>query len=177
VTRLHPYDAEEAESIVDRLVDVYLEVYGDAGPEFFNEDRYRRQLAGHMKAPGWKLVTAEVADELVGYAYGFDLPETTRWWRGLLTEVPARFTTETGHRTLAISELMVRKPWRRQGIARALHDELLKDRIEERATLLVEVDNAAAQAAYRSWGWENVGQLRPSWEHAPLYDVLILNLR
>jgi ribosomal protein S18 acetylase RimI-like enzyme len=174
VTEMHHFDAGEATAILDRLVDVYLEVYADADPEFFSEDRYRRQLAGHMTAPGWELVTADVDGDMAGYIYGFDLPEGTRWWSGLLTDVPDGFTAETGQRTLAISELMVRPRWRRQGIARALHDELLVGRPEERATLLVETDNTAAQAAYASWGWQTVAQLRPSWEHAPLYDVLIL---
>jgi GNAT superfamily N-acetyltransferase len=173
---LRHLDVTEATATLDQLVAVYAEVYADDDPEFFNEDRYRRQLAGHMAAPGWELVTAEIDGELVGYVYGFALPPDTGWWRGLLTETPDGFATETGYRTLAVSELMVREPWRGHGVARTLHNELLAGRNEERATLLVEQENTAAQAAYRNWGWRKVAELRPSWEHAPLYDVLILPL-
>jgi ribosomal protein S18 acetylase RimI-like enzyme len=59
------------------------------------------------------------------------------------------------------------------GIAHKLHDELLKQRSEERATLLVEADNETAYRAYKSWGWAAVGRLHPGWEDAPWFDVLI----
>jgi GNAT superfamily N-acetyltransferase len=129
-----------------------------------------------MTAPAWELVAAHVDGELVGYIYGFAVPADTRWWRGLLTEVPDGFTIEDGHRTVAISEILVAERWRRQGIARALHDEFLAHRTESRATLLVEPDNAPAQGAYANWGWQKVADLRPSWEGAPLYDVVVLPL-
>jgi hypothetical protein len=54
-----------------------------------------------------------------------------------------------------------------------LHDAFLAGRPEPRATLLVEPDNHPANAAYTSWGWHTVAQLRPSWDNGPLYNVLI----
>ncbi len=92
-----------------------------------------------------------------------------------MTEVPAGFMDEDGRRTVAISEILVREPWRRQHVARRLHDIFLSGRSEERATLLVEPDNGPAQAAYAGWGWRKVAQLRPGWASAPLYDVLVLD--
>ena len=71
---------------------------------------------------------------------------------------------------------MVRREWTGQGIAHALHDELLRRRPETRATLLVEPDNTRAYRAYVSWGWKRVAQLRPGWPDAPIFDVLILDL-
>jgi GNAT superfamily N-acetyltransferase len=173
---LERLDMDQAKARLDQLVAVYVDVYADAGDDFFGEDRYRRQLAGHMTAPGWELVAASIGDELVGYIYGFALPADTRWWRGLLTDASEDFATENGHRTVAVSELLVREPWRRQGVARAVHDDFLAHRSESRATLLVEPDNTAAQTAYAHWGWQKVAQLRPSWKGAPLYDVLVLPL-
>lgn len=173
---LQTLDAEQAQNILDNLVAVYCEIHADPKDEFHSEDRYRRQLANHMSVPGWKLVAATKDNELVGYAYGLPLPATTRWWQGLQTAMPAGFAAEDGHRTFAISEIMVRALWRRQGVARALHDELLAGRTEERATLLVEPNNAPAQAAYAKWGYDKVAELRPSWEHAPTFDVLVLPL-
>ena len=174
--KLEHLDVEAANARLDEIVALYVDVYADSDDQFFGEDRYRRQLTGHMEAPAWELVAADVEGEKVGYIYGFALPAGSRWWRGLLSDMPPDFTAEDGRRTVAISEILVAETLRRRGIARALHDEFLARRTESRATLLVEPENRAAQAAYASWGWEKVAHLRPSWEGAPLYDVLVLPL-
>jgi ribosomal protein S18 acetylase RimI-like enzyme len=159
--------------LVDQLVAIYLDVH-KADPEgFYGEDRFRRQLAGHMAAPGWESVIAEDADERIGFSYGLTLSASTSWWDGLTTDVAEGFTTETGHRTFAFSELMVRDAWRGRGVAHALHDALLAGRTEERATLLVRPDNRTAQSAYQRWGWRKAAELRPAWDDAPLYDVMM----
>lgn len=36
--------------------------------------------------------------------------------------------------------------------------------------------NERAYAAYRKWGWRPVGSLRPGWENAQTFDVLIRDL-
>jgi len=174
--KLNRLDVAGADERRDEVVGAYVEVYADTGDEFFGEERFRRQIASHMTAPSWEMVTADLGTSgkgLVGFVYGFALPAATGWWRGLLTDVPAGFTDEDGRRTVAISEILVRASWRRQGLGRRLHDTFLAGRSEGRATLLVEPDNAPAQAAYAAWGWRKVAQLRPGWEGAPLYDVLI----
>lgn len=173
--KLTHYDAREAREIFDQLVDVYLEVYADSDDEFFGEERYRRQLESHLAAPGFALVVAYDADDIAGYVYGFSLPENARWWTGMLTETPADLLRETGSRTFALCEIMTRESWRGTGIGRALHDEILAGRKEERATLLVEPENSARDI-YTHWGWEKIGQQRPGWEGAPIYDSLILPL-
>jgi ribosomal protein S18 acetylase RimI-like enzyme len=68
---------------------------------------------------------------------------------------------EDGTRTFALSEIMVRRAYTGQGIAHALHDELLGGRSEERATLLVRPANTFAYRAYTGGG----GRKSPS--HAP----------
>lgn len=174
--QLQTYDAEQAQKILEDLVRVYLEIHATPPTPFQNEDRYRRQLAGHMTNPGWKLVTATEDSELIGYAYGFPLQPNTRWWEGLQTPVPKGFIDEDGRRTFAISEIMVRSSWRRKGIANALHKWLLQGRDEKRATLLVEPANSQAIAAYEGWGYRSIGDLRPRWDNAPIYDARIKNL-
>ncbi|MEU0550614.1 GNAT family N-acetyltransferase [Micromonospora sp. NPDC005979] len=173
--QLRHRDAEEATNILDQLVSLYLEVYA-VGGELHSEDRYRRQLDLHMQRMAWELVTAEVDGSLVGYIYGFPLPTETRWWEGIHGPVTPGFTDEDGTRTFAISELMVHPAWRRWGIAGRLHDELIAARTEQRNTLLVRPDNVAAQTAYRSWGYAKVTRLRPGWENAPTFDVLVLDV-
>jgi ribosomal protein S18 acetylase RimI-like enzyme len=176
VIAFETFDATGAEPLLEQLIAVYLEVYEDADPSFFNEDRYRRQLTGHMAAPRWQVVTASRAGQIVGYIYGFALPADTSWWRGLRTEVPDAFADEDGHRTVAISELLVTPVWQRQGIARTLHDSFLRGRSEQRATLLVEPDNDLAYEAYSRWGWQKVAELQPRWDNAPRYEVLVRDL-
>lgn len=172
-------DAAAAAPLVDRLVAVYLQVYAsdvERDPLFYGEDRFRRQITGHLTGPRWEAVVAEIDAEIIGFAYGFSLSAGTIWWSGLLTEVPDGFTTETGDRTFALSELMVREAWRGQGIARRLHDELLTGRPEKRATLFAKPDNDAAQSAYLNWGWHKAAQVRPNWQGSPVLDALILPL-
>ena len=65
---------------------------------------------------------------------------------------------------------------RRRGYARTLHDALLHNRPEQRATLLVIPDNTPAQAAYRSWGWTKLGELQP-FPDAPVFDTMIRDLQ
>lgn len=169
-------DAEQALRMLDELVDLYNHVYGKPSDDFHGEARYRRQITGHMAAPGWQAIICTHREQLVGYAYGFPLPPTTRWWQGLTTTVAADFAVEDGHRTFAISEIMVSPDWWRRGIAGQLHAKLVADRSESRATLLVEPDNEAAYGAYRAWGWTKVAELKPSWDDSPTYDVMVLPL-
>ncbi|WFE33097.1 GNAT family N-acetyltransferase [Micromonospora sp. WMMD975] len=169
---LRHHTAVEAAPLVDELVALYLQVYVGGG-EFHSEDRYRRQLAAHMSRDGWSLVTAMAGGRLAGYIYGFPLPAETGWWAGIEQPIPSGFVAETGRRTFAISELLVQPQWRRQGVARALHDQLLSRRAEDRATLLVDPENSVARRVYDSWGWRHVTHLTPAWDDAPRFMVLI----
>jgi hypothetical protein len=62
---------------------------------------------------------------------------STPWWRNRTTTLPPEVTTERPCRTFALVERLVRVPWRRQHVAQGMHDLLLHDRPEERATLKV----------------------------------------
>lgn len=174
---IRQYDTEQAEKIRPVLLDVYAEVYADrADDPFFTPDRFAEGLDGWSSRPGWSCVVGWDAGQPVGYAYGAPLPADARWWGGLLTEVPAVDIVETGTRTYALSELMVRARWRKTGISRALHDALLGARPEQRATLLVEREHPKVRALYESWGWQWFGGLRPRIPDAPLLDAMLLPL-
>ncbi len=95
--------------------------------------------------------------------------------RGYMKAPGFEMVAETGDRTFGLCELMVHPDWQRRGIAHALHDELLGQRPERRATVLVREDNTPAQRAYAKWGWRKVGKLQP-FSDSPHYDALVLDL-
>jgi GNAT superfamily N-acetyltransferase len=135
-------------------------------------DRFRVQT----RQPGFILAEGRHGGYLVGYAFGMPLRPSTSWWRGLTTSLPEEVTTEHPGRTFALVELLVRASWRRQGIAEALHDLILADRTEERATLIVPPWAVPAHYAFRKWGWRKVarmGDARPGW---PASEVLMTTL-
>ena len=122
------------------------------------------------------MITGRLTSELIGYALGYTLPEGSGWWRGFQGDVDPALLSESGHRTFAVNELMVRPAQRRRGYARALHDSLLHNQPETRATLLVRPDNTPARTAYRSWGWYELGKLQP-FDDAPVFEAMVLELR
>src|SRR5207247_382999 len=102
---------------------------------------------------------------------------TSPWWNRLLTPLPPEMSKEWPGRTFAVVELVVRRPWRRRGVAQRMHDNLLADRPEERATLTVRPDAQAAQAAYAKWRWRKVAQKTNPLPGDPVYDILIKPLK
>lgn len=172
------YDAHETERIIDAVVvPVYEASHADVLKDpFYRVERFAERVRGYLRAPGFEIVVAAVRGDPVGQTFGYTLPQAARWWEGLTVPVEPELIAETGYRTFALCELMVHPDWQRHGIARSLHDELLRQRPEERATLLVRENNMAAQSAYAKWGWGKIGKLRP-YPDAPNYDALVLPLK
>lgn len=175
------YDAAGAREIRSTVEFVYKDSYIDAiasGHPFESVETFMRRFDVYTAGAGFDLVVAYRDGEPAGQTWGWSLTARggTAWWGGLQAEPEPGFTREDGKRTFALSEIMVRQAHTGQGIAHALHDELLSKRTEQRATLLVEPDNATAYRAYLYWGWWKVAQLRPGWPDAPMFDVLITRL-
>ncbi|MGD0553959.1 MAG: GNAT family N-acetyltransferase [Streptosporangiaceae bacterium] len=116
------------------------------------------------------LGAARHGEFLVGYAYGAPLRQSTSWWRDLTTPLPEDLTEEYPGRTFALLDLAVRAAWRRQGIGRDLHDLVLAGRPEERATVVIPPEAAAAQRAFQAWGWNKAARTRNGSE---VSDVLL----
>jgi ribosomal protein S18 acetylase RimI-like enzyme len=137
--------------------------------------RFAQLWARYTTRRGFRLVLAKADGQVVGIALGHYLPTDTDWGDGTLTPMPDGVTGEQGDRTFAVIELAVRKPYRRRGIARAMHHQLLTELTAERITLLVrpEQETAPARAAYVSWGYRKIGQIRPG-DDAPVYDSMML---
>jgi len=166
-------DAAGAKAVAEELVALYAVEYAGNGRPFDAAENFRRWLARDLTRRGYALVTARLGPELAGFVYGYRLPPDTGWWAGSLTPLPTEFTRETGDRTLAVGELIVRPDLRGRGIASRLHAELIRGRPERRGVLLVYPDNTVAKLVYESWGWRRFGQIRPS-ERAPVFDAYVL---
>jgi GNAT superfamily N-acetyltransferase len=162
----------QAAAHAGELQALHREVYGAAGDGAV----FARQLQVWQRQPGFVVTEARHGGYLVGYACGMPLRPSTSWWRALTTPLPAEVTTEHPGRTFGLTELLVRAPWRKQGIARALHDLILGGRPEERATVTVPAGAIPAQSAFRKWGWQKVARTRGPQPGSPVLDVLLIAL-
>lgn len=156
---------------------LHEEVYGGL-PYDSNSagERFADQFRVLCRQPGFVLAEARSGGYLVGYATGMPLRPSSSWWRGLTTTLPDWVTAEHPGRTFALTELLVRASWRRQGIGRTLHDLALGDRQEERAAAVVPQGATAAHAAFQSWGWHKVARARSPRPGAPASDILVTTL-
>jgi GNAT superfamily N-acetyltransferase len=154
--------AEAAGHAAD-LQALHTEVF--ASPPFrLSEEEvpFARRVRVHSRQPGFVLAEARRGGYLLGYAAGLPLRPSTSWWRDLTAPLPDEVTAEYPGRTFALVDLVVRASWRRQGIGQTLHDLVLRNRREERATLTVLPAAASAQTAFLDWGWQKVGRTRDS---------------
>jgi ribosomal protein S18 acetylase RimI-like enzyme len=173
------YNAAEARRLRDTVEAVYARSYVEAiasGDPFDSIEAFMHRFDSYASQSSFDLVVAYRGDEAIGQAWGWPLTERSRWWEGLLSEPEPGFTHEDGRRTFALSEIMVSQQSTGKGVAHTLHDRLLSVRPESRASLLVEPENTRAYRTYLHWGWRKVAQLRPGWDDAPTFDVLILTL-
>jgi GNAT superfamily N-acetyltransferase len=172
-------NADEARQLSRTVEIIYKYSYGDiisSGNPFDSVEGFMARFDSYTSSPEFALVIAFHGDDPIGQSWGWPLRENSRWWNGLRSDRDADFTREDGRRTFALSEIMVVQNWTGKGVAHALHDALLAGRREQRATLLVEPDNLVARRAYEHWGWAKVGQLKPDWEGAPVFDAMTLDL-
>jgi ribosomal protein S18 acetylase RimI-like enzyme len=159
----------------EELLAVHIDARAELlGQPFYSPERFWERFEGYLRGPGFDLVTGHVGDQLVGYAFGSTLPPDTQWWSGIEGASPA-LAEETGSRTFAFREILVRKAFQQRGYAHRLHDELLAGRSEERATLLVRSDNPA-RLLYTRWGWARVGFLQP-YPDSPRFESMVLKLK
>lgn len=180
------FDGAQARSDRATVEDIYLHSYVEqiaTGDRFRSAEEFMRRFDSYTspRNSGFELVQARMDDQPVGQSWGWPLSKDAAWWGGLVLDDPdvdvEEFTAENGSRTFALSEIMVNSEFTGQGIARQLHDELLGGRPERRATLLVAPTNTRAYSTYLRWDWYKVGHLRPDWEGAPQFDVLIRDLQ
>jgi ribosomal protein S18 acetylase RimI-like enzyme len=178
VADIQRYDANSVSSVIPVIGGVYEVVYRESpyceGAKDVAE--FIEGMPRRAAQPAFRLVVATTDGKPVGFAFGHQLTADTKWWRGATTPLPDSIVREYAGRTFAIIELAVAAEYRQRGTAKAMHDALLVDAKEERATLLVRPEAMPARTAYERWGYARVGAIRP-WPEAPLYDAMMLNLR
>jgi GNAT superfamily N-acetyltransferase len=160
-------DGRQAAAGETEHIALHDEVFGSEDPDF------ARRLGVWRRQPGFVLAEARHGGYLVGYGCGMPLRPSTDWWRDVTAPLPAAISDEHPGRTFALTQLLVRGSWRRQGIATDLLDLILNGRAEERATIKLPSTAAAAQAVFRNWGWTKVARTRggPALS-APVSDIL-----
>ncbi len=170
-------DGTQAAAHAGELQALHAEVYPNP-PYARNDDAalFADRFRVQRRQPGFVLAEARHGGYLVGYAAGMPLRPSTSWWRDLTTPLPGAVTTEHPGRTFALVDLLVRTSWRRQGIAATLHDLILRNRPEERATLIVLPAATPAQKAFQKWGWRKVARTSDPRRGLPVSDVLVTAL-
>ena len=175
---LRKFDCESVRDIAPALSDLYAEVYAE--PPYFEGAEQVREFQArfeeHRREPAFRLTSMWQAELLIGYLYGFRVGVASPLWDSLLIR-PAGNGSELPPRrpTAHISELLVRAGFRRQGMARRLHDTFVSERQESQVALLAHPQAGPAQVAYAAWGWKKVGYGRP-FPGAADYETLMLFL-
>jgi GNAT superfamily N-acetyltransferase len=174
--RLGAAAARESRATVEAIYRGAYAAAIESGDPFEQPGAFMGRFDSYAGNPLLELVIAYRDGEPAGQAWGWPLAARSQWWADLESAPEPGFADEDGIRTFALSEIMVIREATGHGIAHALHDELLRPRREQRATLLVDPVNDNAYRAYVKWGWRKVSELRPHWPDAPRFDVLILTL-
>src|SRR5262249_9143738 len=147
------YAYEKAEGLFGITAEIHAEIYSEPLFEnhpFFSENAFRQRYEMALGQPRFELLVARVDGREIGYMYGYALRPEVGWWDAvewsadMRASQPGGYTSEDGSRTVVIPEVLVRLPHRRKGIARAMHDEFLSGRKEQRAGLRVLPNNLAA---------------------------------
>lgn len=160
----------------DELLDVHEDAHAELLENpFYSTPRFWERFEAYIRGLNFTMATGRLDGQLIGYAFGSTLPAESGWWNGLQEAADTDIARETGNRTFSFREFLVRKAYQGHGFGRKLHDALLADRPEERATLLVRPDNAARDL-YLRWGWREVGRVQP-FPDSPRFVSMVLVLR
>lgn len=152
----------QAEGQRESFADLYVAAYGPApGGELRGQNQNQNQnrdldrqdflgrFADYVQHPGFDMMIASEAGVLVGCVCGYRSGRSGDCW-------PGHEEITASGQVFTVVEMMVLPSYRRRGVATRLLEQLLTRTDAALATTRVERANAAAVAAYGSWGWTRV---------------------
>lgn len=159
--RLRRLNRWQAESLREDLADLYVESSAaEPGEEFHDRQKFLRRLADDVKLPGFDMLVAE-AEARTGCVFGFSVPRDGSWWQGFDGPLPQNLEqlTASGH-VFAILETVVHPHRHARGLARRMQERLLTDHQASLGVTLVDQSARSACAAFKDWGWQEVGRIQ-----------------
>jgi ribosomal protein S18 acetylase RimI-like enzyme len=171
------HDASTTLALRDDILAVYAASHDDQmhDPWFHPGPFWDRLVELYLPGRDFEIVVGRLGGRAVGYAFGSPRDQHGGVWEELRSTYPEFQLPAESVPMYLFREFAVHPDCQRQGIGGQLHDALLRLRPEAAAELLVRKDNVAAQAAYRSWGWVQLGEKQPM-PDSPVFDRLVLNL-
>ncbi|WHM40662.1 hypothetical protein [Streptomyces sp. BPTC-684] len=165
--RLRRLSRWQAEDLREDLADLYVESYlymVDPGCPFAAEHTSRqgflRRLAANVRQPGFAMLIAETTAP-AGCAFGYPVRPDGTWWLGFEGALPQRVDRLTASgRVLAVTEIVAHPREQDHGLAQQLQEQLLAARHASLGVALVNPADRTTHAAFRSWGWEDLGEIR-----------------
>jgi GNAT superfamily N-acetyltransferase len=150
-------DAQQVEPILEQIVDIYREAFGQA-PYYKDEHEVRsfaRVLPQHMQRAGFRcvIVQDEETHAIVGFAYGYTGAEG-QWWHNLvLRDMSDEDAALWMSDVFEVVELAVRPSAQGHGYGGKIHDALLAGRPHHTAALSTYDVETTALKLYEKRGW------------------------
>ncbi|MFJ5153295.1 STAS domain-containing protein [Streptomyces sp. NPDC088353] len=158
--RLRRLTRWQAEGMCEDIADLAAEsVAGTPGEAYHDRGDFLRRLAVTSHRPGFALLVAETT-VLVGCAFGFPVGPDGSGWRGFdgtLQETIQRLTSRA--RFVVLTQVVAHPHAQHRDIARCLQQRLLTDLHSSLGVTLLHPADQAGQAAFSSWGWQNMGEV------------------
>ncbi|MFD4975369.1 STAS domain-containing protein [Streptomyces sp. NPDC058424] len=158
--RLRRLTRWQAEGMREDIADLAAEsVAGTPGEAYHDRGDFLRRLAVMAHRPGFALLVAETT-VLVGCAFGFPVgPDGSgrRGFDGTLQETVQRLTSRA--RFVVLTQVVAHPHAQHRDIARRLQQRLLTDLHSSLGVTLLHPADQAGQAAFSSWGWQNMGEV------------------
>ncbi|MFC8421922.1 STAS domain-containing protein [Streptomyces sp. NPDC057236] len=157
--RLRRLTRRQAEDMREDIADLAAEsVAGTAGEAYHDRGDLLHRLTVAAHRPGFALLVAETT-VLVGCAFGFPVGSDgsgRRGHDGTLQEVVQRLTSRA--RFVVLTQVVARPHAQHRDIAHRLQQRLLTDLHSSLGVALLHPADRAGQAAFSSWGWQNIGE-------------------
>ncbi|CAM5646285.1 hypothetical protein SAVIM338S_06401 [Streptomyces avidinii] len=158
--RLRRLNRWQAEALREDVADLYVESsHLLAGTAHRSREAFLHRLTGDVRRPGFAMLVAEHAT-LLGCVFGFPLRRDGSWWRGFLGPFPRDIEqlTASGH-VFAVTDVVVAPHGQALILGRRLQERLLDDHGASLGATLVPESDVRSLAAFRSWGWREVGEV------------------